>query len=77
MCGLWLGTALPSWGLPIIGFLPLLFFCFITYGIYRLLRSPAHCQSVTVGSARDVLDKRYANGEITVEEYHRVKSDLS
>lgn len=77
MCGLWFGTGLPSWGAPVLGFIPLLFFCFIAYGIYTLLRSPTRCQKISVGGARDILDKRYANGDITVDEYHRMKSDLS
>jgi uncharacterized membrane protein len=34
------------------------------------------CRSSKGGSARDILDRRYASGEITREQYEQMKQDL-
>ncbi len=76
MCGFGYWAGLPSWGLPLMGIVQFVFFCALAYGIYRLLRRAPCSAPVSDGGAVSILNRRYANGEITEEEYRRIKSEV-
>lgn len=62
---------MPMWIFPII-VIAILFF-------RRRGHSPCDCSNDHTkkrNSAREILDRRYANGEINQEEYLRIKKDL-
>ena len=69
-----MGTAMMSWfwiwptlvvvGLALLGYLA-----------YRLMRNPGGAPSGT-GSARRILDERFARGEIDEEEFHTRRDTL-
>ena len=61
------------------GFLGLIFWILIIAGIVLLIKSLWESGGVRGGteSALDILKKRYANGEISKEEFEEKKKDLS
>jgi putative membrane protein len=63
---MWIWPTLVIAGLAILGFLAIR----LATGGSPMGRTPAH------GSAREILDERYARGEIDEEEYRRRKSML-
>ncbi len=67
-----------GWGMPLIGSL---FWIFIIVGVVLLVRwltDPSDTDSKNHGreSALEILNKRYARGEIDRETYERIKQDL-
>ena len=74
MMQFWSGVALNIWRL-----LPYLFWLLIIAGIFLLLRSYLTDAALKVGgaqSALEILRLRYAKGELSQEEYLRMKQDL-
>ena len=74
-----------SWSWPIPGIGPLGAFLIVVFLAWLLLRDrrPRTAagwnwpQPPAPESARDILDKRYARGEITKEQYEAMKRDLT
>lgn len=51
----------------------------IAYLIYKLIKSEkilAPSKTVSSKSAEDILDERYAKGELTREQYMQIKEDI-
>ncbi|MGI3213334.1 SHOCT domain-containing protein [Roseovarius tibetensis] len=66
------------WWMPFPGILWLLFLGVVIAGIVLLIRSRGETSPPGGGrSAMDVLDERYARGEIDREDYLQRKDDLS
>ena len=75
-----------DWGGPGFGFMwifPLLFFIVLLFfmrgmpGQGNNTRSGSGSNNTPTESARDILDKRFAKGEINKEEYEEMKKTLS
>ncbi len=70
----------PSGGLNIWTLLPSLFWMLIIAGVFLLIRSYLTTRPLQVGgphSAIEILRQRYAKGELSQEEYLRMKQDLA
>lgn len=65
-----------AWGMPFFGFGPLLL-VLIAAGIvyYYFWHQPPRDRSRDTASL-EILDRRYASGEITKEQYEQMKGDL-
>ena len=67
-----------GWGMPFFGLGPLFLLVIVVAVIILLMR-----QSRTMGSgplgptAREILDRRYAAGEISKEQYEQMKRDIA
>lgn len=72
MCGVWYWSGMPLWGLPLVGLVPLTIFSLLAYGIYRLFS----LYRLQAGTPMEILDKRYAQGKVTANEYQRIKAEL-
>ena len=48
----------------------------IAYVIYRLIKSDKNVVPSKTLSAKEILDERYAKGELTREQYTQMKEDL-
>ena len=62
-----------------MGIFPLLFmvvFVVFLFGAGRWMFSGRHMHEGHGNSAREILDRRYARGEIGKEEYQRMRKDL-
>lgn len=69
-----------GWGMPFFGVGPLLSLAIIVGVIYFLFRQDGPLRGRSseqqADSARDILDRRYARGELTKEQYEQMKRDL-
>lgn len=69
-----------SWGwFPLMWIFPLIFLVVMLVFLFRgpgwlMRRRPGGSEGA--GSAREILDRRYARGEINQEEYQRMRKDL-
>ncbi|MCR1898583.1 SHOCT domain-containing protein [Irregularibacter muris] len=64
-------------GLPwLFMFLPLLIVGLMVYIIVRLVQKSNHNAGIQKNSALDILNERFARGEISEEEYERKKKML-
>ncbi len=63
-----------GWHTPFFGLGPLLFVLIVVGLIVYFARSGRMSNGPT---ARDILDRRYASGEITREQYDQMKRDLA
>jgi putative membrane protein len=64
---------------PLMWIFPLIFLVVLLLVLFRGVGWPTNGGREPRGkedSARDILDRRYARGEITQEEYQRIKKDL-
>ncbi|WP_332237577.1 hypothetical protein [Sporolactobacillus sp. KGMB 08714] len=59
---------------PLFGFLLFLIIAFIIFNILRLRRRAGWCRQGD--SALDLLEKRYVNGEIDENAFHKIKANL-
>lgn len=62
------------WIFPLVFFVAILVFIFRGIGLPMCGRHHVHAQRED--SAREILDQRYARGEINQEEYYRIKKDI-
>jgi putative membrane protein len=62
---------------PLFGILLLALLIAAGFAIFRWLVSEGGSPSSRVRTARDILDERYAKGEIEREEYMRRRQDLA
>ena len=69
-----------GWGMPFFGVGPFLSWAIIVGVIYFLFRQDGPLRGRSpeerADSARDILDRRYARGELTKEQYEQMKRDL-
>ena len=69
-----------GWGMPFFGGGHLLSLAIIVAVIYFLFRQDGPLRGRSpeqqADSARDILDRRYARGELTKEQYDQMKRDL-
>jgi len=69
-----------GWGMPFLGVGPFLSLAIIVGVIYFLFRQDGPLRGRSpeeqADSARDILDRRYARGELTKEQYEQMKRDL-
>ena len=69
-----------GWGMPFFGVGPFLSLAIIVGVIYFLFRQDGPLRGRSpeeqADSARDILDRRYARGELTKEQYEQMKRDL-
>ena len=65
------------WIFPVF---PLLFLVFLLIFVFRGAAGGSMCGGFRMhkreGSAREILDQRYARGELSQEDYQRMKKDL-
>lgn len=64
-----------AWGMPFFGLGPLLLILIAVCVVYYFWHQPPRGRSRDTGSL-DILDRRYASGEITREQYEQMKGDL-
>jgi len=64
-----------GWMMGGMGFFPILFWLLIIVGIFFVFKSITG--SKTNESALDILNKRYAKGEIDNETYQRMKKEIN
>ena len=69
------GWGAGSW--LVMGFMMLLFWAFVVGGIVWIMRGSRHATSPTSSGARQILDERFARGEIGEDEYRQRRSLLS
>ena len=62
-----------GWHMPFFGFAPLLFVLIVAGLVVYFARGGRLSNRAT---ARDILDRRYASGEITKEQYDQMKRDI-
>lgn len=74
----WYGHEWMWWWGPLHMLIPLLFFGLVVAGVIVLIRKlwPESDHLGTRSRARDLLDERYAKGEIEREEYLRRRQDI-
>lgn len=67
----------PFFGLG-MGLVWLIFLIVVAYLIYKLIKNEKILapKKPTIRSASDILDERYAKGELTREQYTQMKEDL-
>ncbi len=67
-------------GMPVVGMIiGVVFWLLVLYGLFMLVSTIAKRKSGPAGkeeSAMDILQKRYARGEIDAEEFARKKKDI-
>lgn len=75
---MWGPEGMMSWGWTGFGFLPmLLFWALVIAGIAMLVRWLAlGTPSSRPGRAQQILEERYAKGELTREQFLKMKADL-
>ncbi|ANN61568.1 hypothetical protein A9174_19525 [Mesorhizobium loti NZP2037] len=66
-----------GWGMPFFGFGPLLLILIAGGVVYLYFRQPPARDSSPNPSPLEILDRRYASGEITKEQYEQMKGDLN
>ena len=70
-----------GWGMPFFGVGPLLCLAIVAGILYLLFRDGGLLHGRLSGarseSAREILDQRYARGELTKEQYDQMKRDLT
>jgi len=69
------GWGAGSW--LVMGFMMLLFWAFVVGGIVWIVRGSRHAALPASGTARQILDERFARGEIGEDEYRQRRSLLS
>lgn len=74
----WYGHEWMLWWMPFHMLMPLLFFGLLITGVIVLVRKlwPDEQRHAPSSRARDLLDERYAKGEIEREEYLRRRQDI-
>lgn len=74
----WYGHEWMWWWMPFHMLMPLLFFGLLIFGFIALVRKlwPSDYRGGPTSRARDLLDERYAKGEIEREEYLRRRQDI-
>lgn len=68
-----------GWGMPMFGLLPLLFLIALVVGGVMFARNMGRSResgAVRPRGALDLLDERYARGEIGRDEYLRARTDI-
>ncbi len=66
-----------GWGMPYFGLGPFFLIAIIVGVVVILVRGTQTMQSGSSGpTAREILDRRYAAGEISREQYEQMKRDL-
>jgi len=62
-----------------MGLIPVVAILLFGWLVWAVIRRPHGCHMSVPDSsdARQILDERYARGEVTREEYERIKSDLA
>jgi putative membrane protein len=70
-------SAYGGWGMGFGWLFMLAFWALVILGIVALARWLRNGNTTTRGDVRQVLDERYARGEIDREEYLRRREDLS
>jgi putative membrane protein len=70
-----------GWGMPFFGVGPIVGLAIVAAILYLLVRDGGPLHGRLPGgrpeSARDILDQRYARGELTKEQYDQMKRDLT
>ena len=67
-----------GWGMPFFGVGPLLFVLIVVGVVMYLVRQTRTTENGPVGpTALEILDRRYASGEISKEQYEQMKRDLA
>ena len=67
-----------GWGMPFFGLGPLLLIVIVVAAVIFLMRQGRATGSGPLGpTAREILDRRYAAGEISKEQYEQMKRDLA
>lgn len=66
-----------EWGMPFFGLGPLLFILIIGGIIAYLARRGRNSSGYNGPTARDILDRRYASGGITKDQYEQMKREIS
>jgi putative membrane protein len=74
-CG-WPNMMMWGWGGMFMGLLFLLFIGLIVYLIIKSAKTTSSEITHKENTALEILKKRYARGEVTKEEYNRIKKDL-
>ena len=69
------GWGAGSW--LVMGFMMLLFWTFVVGGIVWIVRGTRRATLPPSGTARQILDERFARGEIDEDEYRQRRSLLS
>lgn len=76
--GMMAGYGHGFWGMGLIGMvLQTAILVGIIYFIFRLLRNVTHQQSLKSNNALEILKERYAKGEISEEEFTKMKDVLT
>jgi putative membrane protein len=70
-----------GWSMPLFGIGPILCLAIVAGVIYFLFREDGLLRGrfpgAEVGSARNILDRRYAGGELTKDQYEQMKRELA
>lgn len=70
-----------AWPMPFFGVGPILCLVVVVGVIYFLFREDGLLRGrfpgAQMGSPRDILDRRYASGELTKDQYDQMKHDLA
>ncbi|MDE8343420.1 MAG: SHOCT domain-containing protein [Acidocella sp.] len=65
---------------PVMMIVPIIFLLVVVLILARIIHFPmGSCRNMGGGapSAKEILDRRYASGEISQEEYQRIKSEIT
>ena len=65
-----------GWGMPFFGLGPLLLVLIVGGAIYYFVNLRSSNGKPLGPSSREILDRRYAAGEITKEQFEQMKRDL-
>jgi len=71
-----MGWGMMGFGLPFMLLVPIAFVLLIVLGLYYLFSGRDFATRYTESDSLRILKERYAKGEITAEEYAKMKRDL-